>query len=201
MVSESINDRAEAAALLGVSPDADAAQVRRAYRMWARVAHPDAGGNPAHFARLTQARRIMLRPPSRPLPANPAPRPPLTAMLRRPRRWPALVVLAGAALAVVPLALLGLSPAASAILDGGASAAWSAVASRSMMRSGADAGHRISLHTLTWLPIAAAQVAIATVLGIPVIEVLPLLALPFVAVIASINAGAGLWRPVSRPPA
>jgi hypothetical protein len=32
------------------------------------------------------------------------------------------------------------------------------------------------------------------IVGIPLIEVLPLLALPFVAVIAAVNPAAGLWR-------
>lgn len=195
-MSEAIADRAEAAALLGVSPDADATEVRRAYRMWVRVAHPDAGGDPAHFARLTQARRIMLRQAWRPVPTNPAPRPPLGAMLRPPAHLPVLVILAIAAIAVVWLALMGVSLAASAFLDGVAAAAWSVIAARAMLRSGADAGHRIAFHALTWLPIAAAQVAVAAGLGIAIIEVLPILAVPFVAVIASINAGAGLWRPI-----
>lgn len=193
---DSVTARAEAAALLGVPLGADAATVRRAYRMWARVAHPDAGGDPAHFARLSQARRIMLAHPSRPVPADPAPRPPLAAMLRPPQHWPLVAIAAAVAIGVVPLALLGMSPPVSACIDGVAAAAWSVIAARSMLRSGADAGHRIALHTLDWLPMAAAQLAVAAGIGIPIIEVLPLLAVPFVAVIASINAGAGLWRPI-----
>jgi len=38
----------------------------------------------------------------------------------------------------------------------------------------------------------------AAVAGISLIEVLPLLAVPFVAVIAAVNPAAGLWRGATR---
>ena len=44
------------------------------------------------------------------------------------------------------------------------------------------------------MPWASAQFGLAVALGIAVIEVLPLLALPFVTVIAAVNPGAGLRR-------
>jgi hypothetical protein len=42
--------------------------------------------------------------------------------------------------------------------------------------------------------VTVAQVSLAVIVGIPLIEMLPLLALPFVAVIAAVNPAAGLWR-------
>lgn len=196
-------DRIEAAHLLGVPVDADAAQVRRAYRIWARVAHPDAGGDPTHFALLTQARRTMLRPP-RPRPIGdvpaPPPRPPVTAMIRVPHRLSLLAMGALGAIALVLAPLIGAGAPAAALAAGIGSAAWAVIAARMVLRSGADAGHRIVVLAWMWLPLAAAQLAVSLLVGSGIVNVLPLLALPFVAVIALVNPGAGLWRPVSRPP-
>lgn len=190
-------DRSHAARLLGVPEDADPALVRRAYRIWARVAHPDAGGDPEHFALLSHARRTLLRPRAhdhRPMPA-PSPRAPLSAVAHLPTQWLLLAITAIPCLLVVALPATGMSPVVAALIAGIASAAWSWWAARTSLRSDADAGHRISMLALTWLPLAAAQVASSLLLGTAVVETLPLLALPFVAVIASVNAGAGLWRP------
>lgn len=192
-------DRGEAAAILGVPVDADPADVRRAYRMWARIAHPDAGGDAAHFARLTLARRVMLRPraiartSSAPMPA---PRPPVSAMVRVPDRVALVALGAIAAIALVALPLLGVPDPVAALAAGIGAATWSVVATRTILRTGADAGHRIAVLAWTWLPLAAADVAVGTALGTGVVSVLPVLALPFVAVVASVNAGAGLWRPI-----
>lgn len=54
-------NRDEAAVLLGVPVTADPEEVRHAWRMWARIAHPDADGDPAHFTELEQARRVLLQ--------------------------------------------------------------------------------------------------------------------------------------------
>lgn len=191
-------ERAQAARLLGVPEDAEPALIRRAYRTWARLAHPDAGGDPEHFARLTHARRTLLRPgvfEPRPMPAPP-PRAPLSVMARPPRH-PALHLL-GAALciAVVVLSLVGVSAVLVALSAGCAAAAWAWLTARACLRPGADAGHRITLLTLIWLPVAAAQVVCSAILGTAIVETLPVLVLPFVALIASVNAGAGLWRPL-----
>jgi hypothetical protein len=59
---------------------------------------------------------------------------------------------------------------------------------------GGDHGHVIVTRSLAWGAVTLAQVALAVIVGIPLIEVLPLLALPFVAVIAAVNPAAGLWR-------
>lgn len=50
------SDRADAARVLGVAPDADAATVRRAFREKARDVHPDApGGDEVAFKRVRSA--------------------------------------------------------------------------------------------------------------------------------------------------
>lgn len=50
-----------ARALLGVTPTANAAEIRSAYRTKMAVAHPDRGGKHAEAARLTAARDRLLR--------------------------------------------------------------------------------------------------------------------------------------------
>lgn len=42
--------------MLGVSPEASRRDVDRAFRQLVRSAHPDRGGDPAHFRRLVAAR-------------------------------------------------------------------------------------------------------------------------------------------------
>ena len=51
----------EASIVLGVSPNADDAEIRRAYRAKMARAHPDRGGGHAEAARLTAARDRLLR--------------------------------------------------------------------------------------------------------------------------------------------
>jgi hypothetical protein len=202
-------DRDEAAALLGVPADATAVDVKRAWRVWARLAHPDAGGDPLHFAKLDEARRVLLHPRPLLMGLEPKPRPTWRQVLTRPTHpillglWAVAVV----ALAVVP----AFAPpplflaAAPAFL---AATAWAAVASRALLapRSGpgpsADHGHRITALALLWLPVASAQVVVSMIAGASLLPVLPLSALPLAAAVSAVNPGAGLWRPVSgeRPP-
>ena len=52
--------RTEAAAALGVPPDADDATVSSAFRRRALQAHPDRGGDPAEFERSVAARKLLL---------------------------------------------------------------------------------------------------------------------------------------------
>ena len=47
---------------LGVTPDADATTIRKAYRKRAAKAHPDAGGSREDFEKLTTAKLILLDP-------------------------------------------------------------------------------------------------------------------------------------------
>ncbi|EOD04148.1 hypothetical protein EMIHUDRAFT_50271, partial [Emiliania huxleyi CCMP1516] len=41
--------------LVGVTPDASAAEIRAAYRRRSKSLHPDAGGDPTAFAALVEA--------------------------------------------------------------------------------------------------------------------------------------------------
>ncbi|OJY62013.1 MAG: hypothetical protein BGP16_15955 [Sphingobium sp. 66-54] len=54
-------DRAEAAELLGVSPDADPATIHAAYRRLMARNHPDAGGTAGLAARINAARDLLLK--------------------------------------------------------------------------------------------------------------------------------------------
>ena len=78
-----------------------------------------------------------------------------------------------------------------------ASALWCVGLSRAVL-SRPDHGHVIVTRTLGWTVIAAGQLGIALLAGIRVIEVLPVLALPFVLAIAAVNPAAGLWRGATR---
>ena len=78
-----------------------------------------------------------------------------------------------------------------------ASAAWCVAVSKSVLR-GADHGHVIVTRSAAWALVMGAQMVLAALSGIALIEVLPLLAVPFVAVIAAVNPAAGLWRGAHR---
>lgn len=71
---------ADARQVLGVSSDAGADDIRRAYRRLARRHHPDAGGDASEFHRINQAAEVLL---GRPEPAPPA-RSPSTSRMTRP---------------------------------------------------------------------------------------------------------------------
>lgn len=53
------DDRRAARAVLGLAPGADVAAVRAAYRRLARDLHPDRGGDPDAFDRVTRAYRVL----------------------------------------------------------------------------------------------------------------------------------------------
>ena len=200
--------RQEAARLLGVDVDAQPSEVRRAFRLWATVAHPDLGGSQEQFARLCAARDVLLAPPPRSAPENdnstaesrglPA-RTPWRDVLRRPS--PSSVIVLGAlaliSMASVAIALVvpvpwGLAPAALA------ATATCVAASRTLLRD-PDHGHVIVTRSIAWLVMTAVQCTVAVLAGIPAFESLPLLAVPFVACISLVNPGAGLWRARQSP--
>lgn len=196
--------RAEAAGLLGVDASADPDTVRHAWRMWARVAHPDVGGDPQHFARLDAARRVLMQPlpPVTTHEWRPQPRQPLRAVLRRPARPLGLVVVATVTLVLgtLPGALPGpMSMGTLAVMSGPAAllAALTAVwAARQVLGPDADRGHRITVLAAVWLPLSVLLVAVSTLAGASMLPVLPVLALPLVAAVAALDPGAGLWRPI-----
>jgi hypothetical protein len=101
------------------------------------------------------------------------------------------------ALALLP-ALMGVGDqvASLAIAAGPAAiaaAGWAVITVNRLLDARADVGHRITALALAWLPLAIAQVVLAQIAGGSLIPVLPLLALPFVAAVAAVNPGAGLW--------
>jgi len=192
--------RDEAAFLLGVPPEADPDTIRHAWRMWARIAHPDVGGDPTHFAQLEQARRILIAPiPVPTFVVTPAPRATWPQVLRRPAHPIALGI---ASVMSILLAILpGLSQVpfgVAAVAASMGSAAWAVWTVREVLNQNADHGHRIAALALCWLPIAFLQVLVSVAVDASLVPVLPLLALPLVAAVASVNPGAGLWRPVGR---
>jgi hypothetical protein len=192
--------RDEAADLLGVPADADADTVRHAWRLWARVAHPDVGGDPAHFARLEEARRVLQCPRPIPFGERPAPRAPWSAVLREPSR-PVALVLGAVAVVLLP-ALPALTPVPfgiCALVAAIGSAAWAGWATREILGERADHGHRIAALALLWIPVAAVQVLVSAGAGMSLLPVLPLFAVPIVVAVAAVNPGAGLWRPIGRP--
>lgn len=194
--------RQEAATLLGVPADCDPATVRHAWRLWARIAHPDAGGDPEHFARLEEARRVLLV--AVPTVVEPMPRASLGEVMRRPAK-PLLLacsVIAAASLVLLTAALPDPQETirlAVAALPGSIAAAGAALwASRQLLLPSADRGHRILILLACWLPIVVAQVVTAAVLSVGLVPVLPIVALPLVAVVAAMDPGSGLWLPSAR---
>lgn len=190
-------DSVEAAKILGVPVDASAGQVRRAWRMWARAAHPDVGGDSAHFAQLDEARRILLRRrlAQHPVASAPPPRASLRTMVRRPRHPARLVVVAGAAIIASAFPAFGTAPLAlaaapAAILAG----LWAVLSANELLSPAADAGHRIAVIALAWIPIVGLQLLASTAVGTSLLPVMPLVALPLAAVVAAMNLGAGFRR-------
>ena len=202
-------DRAQAARLLGVSPDADPTEVKRAFRLWAVWAHPDQGGSAERFTDLCAARDLLLEPRTTARPpgscAAEASGPSHDGVLTAPhprKGWRQVLVYPSPL--IVGLLALAYVGAVAAVLVAGpspllavpaalASAAWCVAVSHAILRGG-DHGHVIVTRSLAWGAVTLAQVSLAVIVGIPLIEMLPLLALPFVAVIAAVNPAAGLWR-------
>ena len=58
----------------------------------------------------------------------------------------------------------------------------------------ADAGQRIVVLVCTWIPVVACQVGVALLGSVPVVNVLPGVAVPFVVVVALVDPGVGLLR-------
>ena len=195
--------REQAALLLGVDADASAEQVHHAWRVWAKLAHPDAGGDREHFEALVRARSILLTHPARPA-EQPAPQPRPRAPLRNVCCRPSVRGMAVLALvAVVATLAVFVAPQLTdlgAALTVGMAASTAAIAiQRNLLGRSADTGHRIAALTLAWFPIAAVLTAAVVYQGLAIIGFLPVIALPFVVTVGLVNPGAGLWRPIRLP--
>ena len=199
--------REHAALLLGVDENSSADDVQRAWKVWVRLAHPDAGGDRDHFEALMHARRVLLASVVR---ANAVEagtasatehavpdRPSLRSVVRRPSRGAAIVLVGVAVIALAsPVATLSLAPWVSALMMGGCAAGFAVGATRALLGDRGDVGHRIMCISALWLPVACGQAGLSASLGSDIVLMLPVLAVPLVASVAWMNAGAGLWTPV-----
>ena len=199
--------REYAALLLGVDESSSADDVQRAWKVWVRLAHPDAGGDRDHFEALMHARRVLLASvvQANAVEADAAPaaehavpdRPSLRSVVRRPSRGAAIVLVGVAVIALAsPVATLSLAPWVSALIMGGCAAGFAVGATRALLGDRGDVGHRIMCISALWLPVACGQVGLSASLGSDIVLMLPVLAVPLVASVAWMNAGVGLWTPV-----
>ena len=199
--------REHAALLLGVDESASADDVQRAWKVWVRLAHPDAGGDRDHFEALMHARRVLMANvvQANAVEANTAPaaqqavpdRPSLCSVVRRPSRGAAIVLAGVAVIALAsPVVTLSLVPWLSAAIMGGCAAGLAVGATRALLGDRGDVGHRITCVSLLWLLVACGQVGLSASLGSDIVLMLPVFAVPLVASVAWMNAGAGLWVPV-----
>lgn len=196
--------RQQAALLLGVDLHATPTEVNHAWRVWARLAHPDAGGDRAHFEALAEARALLVRGGAASATehfTSDEPRGSARLSWRQVCRRPdprAIITLCFVAL--VGLLATVASPRVSTLMAGlmlgVAAAGFAVVAERTVLQPFADTGHRIGILCATWLPAVGLLLLGSAVRGVDVIAVLPIVALPFVASVALVNPGAGLWRPV-----
>lgn len=204
--------REQAALLLGVDADASAEQVNQAWRVWAKLAHPDAGGDRHHFEALACARSILVKHPERPAtkppaaatstPSTPTPQPrvPLRDVCCRPSaRGVAVLALVAVVAILVLLVAPQLTDLGAALAVGVAASAAAIAIQRNLLGRSADTGHRITALTLAWFPISAVLAAAVAYQGVAIIGFLPVIALPFVVAVGLVNPGAGLWRPIRLP--
>lgn len=201
------SERAEYAAILGVPADASAEHLRRAWRAWAQLLHPDHGGDDATFIRVREAYDALISEVGDPVtPAQmaaarahpcvarpddvisastamrePAPRPSLRSILVAPRQPFFLSMLVGVALAAAALpSVIGLSVLSAlpaAILSG----LVAVVLAYRCLADAADAGHRAVVAAITWALLTVVQIAVSGLAGTSILAMLPLLALPLVA--------------------
>lgn len=183
--------RSEAAALLGVPDDCSPDDVRRAWRLWARLTHPDHGGDAQAFDHLIQARDVLLAAPRRDEWAVTA-RPSWGSVLVRPTMRDAVAVVVAAAIAL----MLAAVPAFVAVAVAALPAAIAAVAcawltTYSLLTTKADRGQRVVVALGAWTAIVAGQLLVSTAVGASLLPLLPLLAVPLVAVVSLVLAPAG----------
>lgn len=199
----------EAAFLLGVDVDASAQQVNHAWRVWAKLAHPDTGGDRGHFEALMEARAVLVRRATRPeVQRSTPPRteaPSRRAQLRDVCRWPSrqgMLAIATAAMgSMVAVAIApNISDLGAAMCIATTAALIAIVIQRSVLGESADVGHRITVLTLAWFPMAGLLAGAVAYQGVAIIGLLPVVVLPFVVAVSLVNPGAGLWRPIRQSP-
>ena len=199
--------RRHSALLLGIDESSSADDIQRAWKMWVRLAHPDVGGDRDHFEALMRARRILLanvvqanavkadtaRAAEQAVPDRPS----LRSVVRRPSGRAAIVLMSLVAVALAsPAVTLSLTPWLSAAIMGVCAAGFAVGATRALLGDRGDVGHRITCVSVLWLPVACGQVGLSASLGSDIVLMLPVLAVPLVASVTWMNAGAGLWMPV-----
>lgn len=207
--------REHAALLLGVDHDASPEQINHAWRVWAKLAHPDTGGDREHFEALALARSVLMSSvlmngarvqvsdglsPGADEVSPVDPRHPLRRVCCRPSLRGCIAI--GFALAASVLVLLlasQLSDLGAALAVGAAAGGTAIVIQRCVLGTGADTGHRIHVLVVAWLPLATLLAAGASFAGVELIGYLPVIALPFVLAVALVNPGAGLWHPIRLP--
>ena len=201
-------DREVAARLLGIAVDAEARDVRRAFRLWAAMAHPDFGGSQEQFARLCMARDVLLAPRPRSAPKSHnvsadngdlAARTPWREVLRAPSPGSVTVLAALVVMSIASVAIALVAPLPWSLVPAALAATATCIAAGRVLLRDPDHGHVIVARSLAWIAITAVQCTVAVLAGIPAFESLPLLAVPFVACISLVNPGAGLWR-APHPP-
>ncbi|MEC9213385.1 MAG: hypothetical protein VX813_04165, partial [Actinomycetota bacterium] len=74
----------------------------------------------------------------------------------------------------------------------GCAAGFAVGATRALLGDRGDVGHRIMCISALWPPVACGQVGLSSSLGSGIVLMLPVLAVPLVASVAWMNAGAGL---------
>lgn len=199
--------REQAALLLGVDVDASTEQVNHAWRVWAKLAHPDLGGDRGHFEALAVARAVLAGRAARPAPQEQSSsatepsndRDRLRDMCRRPSPRGTLAIVLAALGSVIAVAIApSLSDFGAALAVATAACVCAVAIQRSVLREAADVGHRIALLTLAWFPTAALLAVMVAYHGVAIIGLLPVVALPFVVAVALVNPGAGLWRPIRQ---
>lgn len=187
-------ERSEAARLLGIAADATPREVRRAFRLWAAMAHPDHGGSERQFALLCQARSVLLRPPPPPEITTP-PRKAWRDVVVRPGPRGVALLMGLVALSIVAVLAAPLGPMPWSLVGAALASTVTCMVAGRLLLNQPDHGHVIVTRSLAWIAVTALQCALAAAVGIPAFEALPLLAVPFVACISLVNPGAGLWRP------
>lgn len=108
--------RAEAAAVLGVSETATADEIATAWRTTAKTAHPDMGGDPAQFARVSIAAELMSTAPDEHAAAAALSVPRVEAHVAMRINVRRAVIGLSAALVVIAVVIIGAAPVSAVVV-------------------------------------------------------------------------------------